>query len=99
MNLHGKVTTRLDSRNSRSKLSELEASLSVLECNHHQVQIVAMLYGTCKGTLEMHIYPPIYALVCMSDPKKKKNKKTYSHRKIVIHINNAWKETHNSKNY
>lgn len=29
-----------------------------------------MLYGTCKETLEMHKYPPTYALLCKTPQKK-----------------------------
>ena len=66
-----KLPAQPDTINLQSTLSELEPFLSVLECNRHQVQIVAMLYGTCKETLEMHINHSIYALVCVRAPKEK----------------------------
>lgn len=46
-------------------LSALKASLSLVECNHRQVQKTAMTSGTCKEKLEMHIFPPICALICI----------------------------------
>lgn len=49
----------------RCKLPVMEAYLFLIEYNHQQAQTTVKMSGTCKGKLERHIYPPIYASICM----------------------------------
>jgi hypothetical protein len=67
------ILIKPNTRNSPCKLSLLQVSLSLAECNHQQVQKTVMTSGTCKGKLEIHKCPPIYASTCTSKKDNNNN--------------------------
>ena len=51
-------------KNSQCNLSALEAFVSLVECNHHQVHTAGTNTGFCKEKIEICTNPPIYASSC-----------------------------------
>ena len=57
--------TTLKIIDSHCMLLALEAFLSLVECNHHQVQIVVKMSGICKEILGMNINLSTHASICV----------------------------------
>lgn len=58
------ISTQLNMKNSQCNLSALEAFVSLVECNHHQVHTAGTNTGFCKEKIEICTNPPIYASSC-----------------------------------